>query len=115
MKEVSCSHLKEIGMKVLVARSCLRHGESGLEESEIPDAFDAAISCYLIVVNLQDLFETEEEWRQQVNLRGALVHDGAVCLQPPALYGTAPVALRREPVQPPGICHLWSGRGEYPR
>ena len=52
MKEVSCSHLKEIGMKVLVARSSLRHAESGLEEAEIPDAFGTAISCYLVVVNL---------------------------------------------------------------
>jgi hypothetical protein len=62
MKEVSSSHLKKIAMKVLAARSSLRHGERGLEEIEIPDALGAAISSYLVVVNLQDLFETEENW-----------------------------------------------------
>src|SRR5574337_1773133 len=115
MKQVSCSHLEEISMKVVDACSSLRHGKSRLEEAEIPDASGAAISGYLIVVNLQDLFQTEEEWRQQANLRGALVHDGAVCSQLLALYGTTSVASRREPVQPPGICRLWAKRGGYPR
>ena len=56
MKELSCSHLEEISMKVLDACSSLWYGKSGLEETEIPDASGAAISGYLIVVNLQDLF-----------------------------------------------------------
>lgn len=65
MEEVGCCHFKEIGMKILVACSCLWHGESGLQEAEIPDTFGAAVPCYLVVVNLQDLFEAEEEWRQR--------------------------------------------------
>ena len=92
-------------MKILVARSCLRHSESGLEEPEISDAFGATVPCYLVLVNLQDLFEVEEERCQRVNLRGASVRDGAVCSPPPALCETTLVALRRELVQPPGTCH----------
>lgn len=65
MEEVSSRHLKEIGMQVLVAYSSLRHGEGGLEEPKIPDAFSSAVSRYLVVVNLQDLFEAEKEWRQR--------------------------------------------------
>jgi hypothetical protein len=37
MEEISGCHLKEVGMKVLVARSCLRHGESGLKEGQDPE------------------------------------------------------------------------------
>jgi hypothetical protein len=40
--------------------------------------------CYLIVVNLQDLFKPEEDRPHRVNRRGASVHDGVVYSQPPA-------------------------------
>ncbi len=115
VEEVRCRHLKEIGMKVVDAGSRLRHSESGLEEAEIPDAFGAPVPCYLIVVNLQDLFKPEEDRRHRVNQRGASVHDGDVYSQSPASYETAPAAWRREPVQPLGTYRPWSGTGEYPR
>lgn len=66
MEEVGRCHLKKIGMKILVAGSCLRHGESGQEEVQIPDPFTAAVPCYLVAVNLEDLFEAEEEGRQRL-------------------------------------------------
>jgi hypothetical protein len=90
---VGCCHLKEIGMKVLVTRSCS-------QEAEIPDAFGAAIPCYLVVVNLQDLFEAEEE-RCQWSVCEALQCTMVSYSPPQALYGTTPAASRREPVQPP--------------
>jgi hypothetical protein len=52
-------------MKVLVARSSLRHGKGGLEQAEVPDACGASVSFDLVVVNLQDLFQTEEDRRKQ--------------------------------------------------
>ncbi len=64
--------------------------------AEIPDAFGAAVPCYLVLVNLQDFFEAEEKWRQRVNLRGASAYDSAVYSQPPVLYETTVAASRCE-------------------
>ena len=44
VEQVGSCHLIEVGMKVLVACSSLRHSESRLEKSEVSNSFRAAVS-----------------------------------------------------------------------
>lgn len=60
MEEVGGCHLEEIGVIIFGAASCLRHRESRLKKAQIADSFSAAVSFYLILMDLENLFKVEE-------------------------------------------------------
>lgn len=64
VEQVGGGHLEEIAVQVLSVHRRLGHGDGRLKQAGIADPGMPAVPLDLVAVNLSDLREGEEDWRQ---------------------------------------------------